>query len=49
MPYQEVGNLKAVAGNFSYELSASVNYSLNNRVLIWCEELPVLFGNSVLQ
>jgi Electron transfer DM13 len=49
MPYQEIGNLKAVTGNFSYELPASVNYILNNRVLIWCEDFSVLFGNAVLQ
>lgn len=48
-PYQELGNLKAVTGSFSYELSAAINYSSNNRVLIWCEDFSVLFGHAVLQ
>jgi hypothetical protein len=48
-PYQEIGMLKAVTGNFSYELAASVNYTTNNRVLIWCKPFSVLFGNAVLQ
>lgn len=48
-PYQEVGVLKAITGNFSYELAASINYTANNRVLIWCEDFSVLFGHAVLQ
>jgi hypothetical protein len=47
--YQEIGTLKAVTGNFSYPLAASVNYTTNNRVLIWCEDFSVLFGNALLQ
>ncbi len=48
-PYQEVGLLKAVTGNFSYDLGANINYTANNRVLIWCEDFSVLFGHAVLQ
>jgi len=48
-PYQEVGTLKAVSGNFSYELNSSINYTANNRVLIWCEDFSVLFGYAILQ
>ncbi len=48
-PYQEVGILKAVTGSFSYELTAAINYTANNRVLIWCEDFSVLFGHAVLQ
>ncbi|MGQ0739575.1 MAG: DM13 domain-containing protein [Bacteroidota bacterium] len=48
-PYQEVGLLKAVTGNFAYELNTSQNYQANNRVLIWCEDFSVLFGYAVLQ
>jgi hypothetical protein len=48
-PYQEIGVLKAVSGKFSYELSGTVNYTANNRVLIWCEDFSVLFGHAVLQ
>ncbi len=48
-PYQEVGPLKAVSGNFSYELGPVINHSTNNRVLIWCENFSVLFGYAILQ
>jgi hypothetical protein len=48
-PYQEVGLLKAVSGNFYYPLDASHNYTVNNRVLIWCKQFSVLFGSAVLQ
>lgn len=48
-PYQELGLLKAASGNFSYELDASINYTTNNRVLIWCRQFSVLFGYAVLQ
>jgi Electron transfer DM13 len=47
--YVEAGKLKAVNGNFSYELGSSENYSVNNRVLIWCEDFSVLFGHAILQ
>jgi Electron transfer DM13 len=48
-PYQELGLLKATSGNFSYELDASFNYTINNRVLIWCRQFSILFGYAVLQ
>jgi hypothetical protein len=48
-PYEEIGLLKAVSGNFSYELGAGVNYTSNYRVLIWCKRFSVLFGQAVLQ
>jgi hypothetical protein len=48
-PYQEVGLLKAVSGNFSYELNSAINHVANNKVLIWCEDFSVLFGHAVLQ
>lgn len=47
--YQEIGFLKAVSGNFSYELDASINHSVNKRVLIWCKGFSVLFGHAILQ
>jgi hypothetical protein len=48
-PYQEVGRLTAVNGNFSYELNAGINHTVNKRVLIWCENFSVLFGYAILQ
>jgi hypothetical protein len=47
--YQEIGALIAISGNFSYELTASVNYTTNNHVLIWCKDFSVLFGYAVLK
>ncbi len=48
-PYQEVGLLKAINGDFSYELDSTIDYTTNNRVLIWCEDFSVLFGHAVLK
>ena len=48
-PFQELGALKAINGNFSYELDASKNFSTNNRVLIWCKPFSVLYGHAILQ
>jgi Electron transfer DM13 len=48
-PYTEAGKLKAVNGNFSYELDANFDHTANNRVLIWCIDFSVLFGHAVLQ
>ncbi|MEO5647261.1 MAG: DM13 domain-containing protein [Chitinophagaceae bacterium] len=47
-PYHEIGVLKAVSGNFSYELNPMVNHATHNRVLIWCEDFAILFGHAVL-
>lgn len=48
-PYQSLGDLKKLSGSFSYELDNSINYTVNNRVLIWCVDFSVLFGHAVLQ
>ena len=47
--YLELGELKAVTGTFSYDLNSSIDYIINNRVLIWCEDVNLLFGHAVLQ
>lgn len=47
-PYQEAGTLKAISGNFFYELGNSIDHTSNNRVLIWCEDFSVLFGHAIL-
>ncbi len=48
-PYQEIGLLKAVSGNFSYTLDPSINFTTNNKVLIWCKRFTVLFGHATIQ
>jgi hypothetical protein len=47
--YVEIGALKATSGNFSYELPASVDLTTNNKVLIWCKDVRLLFGHASLQ
>jgi hypothetical protein len=47
--YQEIGTLKAFSGSFSYDLSSVIDYTTNNKVLIWCEDVAVLFGHAVLE
>jgi len=45
----DLGDLKAVAGNFNYEVNSSVNLKEYNHVIIWCEKFSVLFGDAVLK
>ncbi len=47
--YVEIGALKATSGNFSYDLATGVDFTTNNKVLIWCEDFNVLFGHATLQ
>jgi hypothetical protein len=47
--FVNLGTLKAVSGNFNYELTAAQNPNTHNYVLIWCEDFSVLFGNAVLR
>ncbi len=46
--YVEVGLLKAVSGNFFYELPAAIDPAAKPFVLIWCKDFSVLFGHAVL-
>lgn len=45
---QMIGNLKGVAGDFSYTVSADLDYETYDHVLIWCEDFSVLFGTCIL-
>jgi hypothetical protein len=47
--YVNLGNLKAVNGNFYYPLTAAQSTTTYNHVLIWCETFSILFGHAVLQ
>jgi hypothetical protein len=47
--YINLGNLKAVSGNFYYNLANTHNTGVYTHVLIWCETFSVLFGHAVLQ
>jgi Electron transfer DM13 len=46
--YVEIGLLKAVSGNFFYELPATTDPAAKPYVLIWCKDFSVLFGHAVL-
>lgn len=46
---QEVGRLRAVSGNFSYELNSNFDPVQYNYVVIWCVPFSVLFGHAVLR
>jgi Electron transfer DM13 len=44
----ELGKLKSTSGNFYYTLPSSTDLKKYSRVLIWCVDFSVLFGNSKL-
>ena len=46
--FVEAGKLKAISGNFFYELRSSVDYNAKNHLLIWCKKFDVLFGYAIL-
>ncbi len=47
--FREVGRLKAVGGNFSYDIASTIDVSQYPFVLVWCEDFAVLFGNAELK
>ena len=44
----DLGALKATSGDFFYEIQNNTDVESFNRVLIWCEDFSVLFGNAEL-
>jgi hypothetical protein len=47
--YEEAGLLKNFNGTFVFDIAPGVDITVNNKVLIWCEDVRVLFGHAVLQ
>lgn len=47
--YREAGKLKAISGNFYYNIDTAIHIDVYKNVLIWCEDFSVLFGKSQLQ
>lgn len=47
--FREVGRLKAISGNFSYDIASTVDTGQFPFVLVWCEDFAVLFGNAELK
>jgi len=45
----DLGNLKAVTGNFGYAIDKRANILEYKHVLIWCERFSVLFGSAELK
>ena len=46
--YQNIGTLKAIEGDFNYEIDSDIDLNIYNNVLIWCEPFSVLFGHAEL-
>ena len=44
----ELGELKAVSGNFEYTFDLNTDIDKYKNVLIWCEDFSVLFGSATL-
>jgi Electron transfer DM13 len=47
--YQEAGLLTNFNGTFVFDIAPGVDITVNNKVLIWCEDVRILFGHAVLQ
>lgn len=45
----DIGKLKSISGTFYYNIDSSINTNENKYVLIWCEDVSVLFGNALMQ
>lgn len=45
----ELGDLKVISGEFTYTFNTNIDVANYNRVLIWCEDFSVLFGNATLK
>ena len=46
--YIDLGSLKGNKGNQNYELSANIDISSYNSVVIWCKQFGVLFPYAVI-
>ncbi len=46
--FLDLGNLKGINGNYSYDLPANINYSDYKYVVIWCTDFSVNFGYATL-
>jgi Electron transfer DM13 len=44
-----LGTLKANTGSYYYEILNAPNFDQYNKILIWCQQFSVLFGNATLQ
>jgi hypothetical protein len=47
--FVSLGTLKSTAGTQVYLITGSPDFALYNKVLIWCQQFSVLFGESMLQ
>lgn len=44
-----LGSLKAATGAQYYEIINAPNFNQYNKILIWCQQFSVLFGNATIQ
>ncbi|MAF81171.1 hypothetical protein CL628_04125 [bacterium] len=45
----DLGPIRATKGNVNYEVDPSIDISIYNKVLVWCEPFSVLFSYAELQ
>jgi hypothetical protein len=46
--YIDLGELKAIEGDFNYEIDTGIDFNKYKNVLIWCEPFNALFGYAEL-
>jgi len=46
--YLDIGDMKGVAGDFTYDLPSSTDYSVYKYVVVWCVAFHVNFGYATL-
>ncbi len=47
--FVSLGALKGNSGNQAYEVANPPDFAVHNKILIWCQQFSVLFGQSTLQ
>lgn len=46
--FKDLGDIKGVKGNYTYDLPDNVDYTLYKFVIVWCVDFDVNFGYAVL-
>lgn len=47
--FVNLGKLQSNSGNQAYEISNPPDFAVHNKILIWCQQFSILFGQSTLQ
>ncbi len=46
--YKDLGSLKGISGNYTYDLPTNIDYTVYKYVVIWCVDFNVNFGYATL-